>query len=220
MMPELLFCEQNYKITFERREIGIFDLRMFSMTRFLSSWREVSDNTIYRSPKMKVDAKGILYLLATKWFNLKRDDIEARLKLQKTVYLLEAFGLQLGYGFNWYKYGPYSQDLVHDAYEVLYSERNEYENRTKSWRFSEDSEKRFDKFKDICADILDDPDALELVASVDFVNTVWYPDAAGDEFASVFMDKKKKLFSGTPVSKKRILDALVLSKKLRELRKN
>ena len=162
---------------------------------------------------MKVDAKGILYLIANR-FGLKRDTIEDRLKLQKTVYLLEAFGVQLGYGFSWYKYGPYSQDLVHDAYRVLHSERTKYEKETKSWRFSEDSEKRFGQFRNTCKHIINDADQLELVASVDFVWNVWY-EAEGDDFIERFRQHKNTLFSGREVTDKMIVEALELSKQLR-----
>lgn len=42
---------------------------------------------------------------------------EKRLKLQKTVYLLENIGVSVGgYGFSWYKHGPYSQELQDDAF--------------------------------------------------------------------------------------------------------
>lgn len=42
---------------------------------------------------------------------------EKRLKLQKTIYLLESIGIHIGnYGFSWYKHGPYSQELQDDAY--------------------------------------------------------------------------------------------------------
>lgn len=42
-----------------------------------------------------------------------------RLKLQKTVYLLErGFDVDLGYRFNWYLHGPYSPPLAREAFEV------------------------------------------------------------------------------------------------------
>ncbi len=41
-----------------------------------------------------------------------------RLILQKTVYLLQAFGIYLGYQFNWYLRGPYSPQLTKDAFSV------------------------------------------------------------------------------------------------------
>jgi uncharacterized protein YwgA len=39
-----------------------------------------------------------------------------RLVLQKTVYLLQAFGIYLGYRFSWYLHGPYSAELTRDAF--------------------------------------------------------------------------------------------------------
>ncbi len=41
-----------------------------------------------------------------------------RLILQKTVYLLQAFGIYLGYQFNWYLRGPYSPHLAKDAFSL------------------------------------------------------------------------------------------------------
>lgn len=42
-------------------------------------------------------------------------DFEARLKLQKEIYLLQEEGIKVGdYDFLWYKHGPYSQALQND----------------------------------------------------------------------------------------------------------
>jgi hypothetical protein len=38
--------------------------------------------------------------------------------MQKMVYLLTVLGCDLGYDFNWYKYGPYSPELTRDAYTL------------------------------------------------------------------------------------------------------
>lgn len=46
---------------------------------------------------------------------------EGRLCLQKHVYLLQLFGVDLGYRFSWYLHGPYSPSLTEIAFEV---ERN------------------------------------------------------------------------------------------------
>jgi uncharacterized protein YwgA len=165
---------------------------------------------------MQVDAKGILYKLASEeFFDLKRDTTKDRLKLQKTIYLLQANGLQLGYGFSWYKYGPYSQDLVSDAYAALRAEKYKYERETSSWRFSESSLKRFEKFKRTCSDILDDAEQLELVASVDFVKQTWYPEAGDEELISGFKQRKKELYGRTRITEEMIRKALRICKKLR-----
>ena len=42
----------------------------------------------------------------------KLDSFVVRKKIQNIVYLLQEFGLDLGYKFNWYLHGPCSADLT------------------------------------------------------------------------------------------------------------
>ena len=166
----------------------------------------------------RVDTKTILYMVA-KEFDLARNTTEDRLKLQKTIYLLQANGLQLGYGFSWYKYGPYSQDLVYDAHTVLKAERNEYEAIAGPLKFNETSEKRFKEFKEICKDILGSTQDLELAASVDFVQRTWYPDADENDIPDRIRMHKEKLFGDTtPITNDKILKAFRICRKLRAKR--
>lgn len=148
---------------------------------------------------MQIDNRTILYKLAEE-FDLKRDSTEERLKLQKTIYLLQAYGLKLGYGFSWYRYGPYSQDLVYDAYTVLGPERPKYEQAASTWSFSQSCLQRFNEFKKICADILQSPEHLELVASVDFLRNTWYPDAQRSQMPGLLRTHKTRFFDGQPIS--------------------
>jgi uncharacterized protein YwgA len=166
---------------------------------------------------MQVSAKDILCMLA-KEFDLKRENTAKRLVLQKTIYLLQAYGLKLGYGFSWYKYGPYSQDLVQDAYEVLNFARPVYQGRTKSFEFSTSCRKRFDKFKEICGKALENPAQLELIASVNFARTTWYPEAEVDDqtFISQFISERKSyLYGGKKVTPPMVQEALKVVKRLR-----
>jgi uncharacterized protein YwgA len=41
-----------------------------------------------------------------------------RLKIQKIIYLMQAYGLNIGYLYSYYLYGPYSTDLTKDAYSM------------------------------------------------------------------------------------------------------
>lgn len=41
-----------------------------------------------------------------------------RLALQKHVYLMQLFGIDLGYRFNWYLHGPYSPALAERGFEI------------------------------------------------------------------------------------------------------
>ena len=170
---------------------------------------------------MQVDAKAILYMVA-KEFGLRRDTTEDRLKLQKTIYLLQANGLQLGYGFSWYRYGPYSQDLVQDAYLVLRAEWPKYERETSSWKFNDNSLKRFAEFRSICTEIsnidsgvLDYAAQLELVASVDFVKQTRYPKGGDEELIRGFKQRKKQLYRGNRITDEMIRKALRICKKVR-----
>ena len=57
-------------------------------------------------------------------FNVLSDTdegFESRLKIQKMVYLANFFGLDLGYKYSLYKYGPYSTRLAMDYYELAES---------------------------------------------------------------------------------------------------
>lgn len=42
-----------------------------------------------------------------------------RLAMQKSIYLSQEFGINLGYFFRWYLHGPYSPSLSRDAYELV-----------------------------------------------------------------------------------------------------
>lgn len=89
-------------------------------------------------------------------------EFEGRLKLQKTIYLLQAFGIYLGYNFNWYIYGPYSPALTRDAFEVL-----PQIGRYAPMKLGDaEAEERFKVFMDFLGDKKNDAQWLELVGSL------------------------------------------------------
>jgi len=165
--------------------------------------------------KMQIDNRTILYKLVEE-FGLKRDSTEERLKLQKTIYLLQAYGLKLGYGFSWYRYGPYSQDLVYDAYTVLGTERPKYEQAVRTWRFSENCLQKFNEFKEVCGDILRSAEQLELVASIDFVCNTWYPDGERSQIVGLLKKHKRQFFNGRLIPDDTILQAFDIRNRLRK----
>ena len=165
---------------------------------------------------MEITSKDILYMLAREdGFNLKRTSMVERLKLQKTIYLLQAYGLQLGYGFSWFTYGPYSQDLVHDSFTVLKSEREKYEERTSSLSFSEETIRKFNDFKRLLKGVLGNAKQLELLASVRFVRNTWYPVANRQEIVSFFKKRKTQFFDGDLIQDEQIEEAFDLCDKIR-----
>lgn len=44
--------------------------------------------------------------------------VSERLRVQKAIYLTQALGLNLGYGYSWYLKGPYSTSLTQDYYQL------------------------------------------------------------------------------------------------------
>jgi len=51
-------------------------------------------------------------------FDFKVSHFNNRLKLQKYVFLLRRYGIDLGYSYNYYIRGPYSPELADDYYNL------------------------------------------------------------------------------------------------------
>jgi len=99
------------------------------------------------------------------------DDFNSRLILQKTVYLMQEFGLSRGYYFDMYLHGPYSPSLTRDLYELVktYSD-------TVPMKFANTSkEKRFFEFLTFIKPVMKNPKYLEKIASIHFLFSA-YPN--------------------------------------------
>jgi uncharacterized protein YwgA len=97
---------------------------------------------------------------------------EDRLILQKAIYLCQAAGVNLGYYYQWYLYGPYSPSLTRDAYAVSEAVAQGMDDFT-GWKLDASSTRRLEKIKAL---IPRDEKAtikrqLELLASVHFLVT-------------------------------------------------
>ena len=51
-------------------------------------------------------------------YKFSMDDFDDRLKLQKLIYILQSFGVYLGYDYSYYLRGPYCSNLAQTGYEV------------------------------------------------------------------------------------------------------
>lgn len=93
---------------------------------------------------------------------------KGRLVLQKTIYLLQSYGLNLGYTFTWYIHGPYSPQLTKDAFRLqeIYSEIPAAE-------FTDSNiENRLKKFITFLSDRKTDGDWLEQLACTHFLKAL------------------------------------------------
>jgi len=87
---------------------------------------------------------------------------DARLIFQKTVYLMQAFGLYLGFDFSWYLRGPYSPMLAHLGYEIAKKEKV-----MPVAKFSNpQSERKFGDFLDFLGPEKGNAKWLEILASI------------------------------------------------------
>lgn len=117
--------------------------------------------------------------------NFSMETLDDRKKFQKTVYLIQAFDIPLGYTFNWYLHGPYCPALADVGYEIS-SRYNEIQKA----RFQDrENEGRFQSFLDFISPIKEDVVRLEASASLHFI-AERNPDADQDMVIQFILDEK------------------------------
>jgi hypothetical protein len=162
---------------------------------------------------MAVITKEILYMLI-KEFDLTRTQFDERVRVQKILYLLQSFGIvNLGYGFSWYKHGPYSQDLVYDAYEV-FKDKDNYREKTKTYCFNKSTNEKIKQFRTAFGSILNDPKNLELVASIRFIRNTWYPNIDRSNVFEHLQMLKTQFFDRSKITKSAAQRAFDICQKL------
>lgn len=95
---------------------------------------------------------------------------EDRLILQKAVYLSQAAGVNLGYYYRWYLYGPYCPSVAEDGF-ALSIELSDTNDPAKDWALDPSSKTRLQRIRKIVSGIDRERLArkLELLASVHFL---------------------------------------------------
>lgn len=100
--------------------------------------------------------------------NFDLSTFEGRLVLQKTVYLLQSFGLYFGYKFSWYVHGPYSPELTSEAFKL-----QPFYKKVPQIKFAKTrTENRFQEFLDFIGDRKTDADWLEQLACTHFLKAI------------------------------------------------
>ena len=100
----------------------------------------------------------------------KIDGFQSRLIMQKSVYLAQAAGVNLGYYYHWYLYGPYSPSLTRDEYSIAMDISADMD-ESEGWKLDNISSQRLERIRGIFAGLKGDKLAkkLELLASVHFL---------------------------------------------------
>ena len=100
----------------------------------------------------------------------KVDIFEDRLIMQKAVYLAQAGGVNLGYYYHWYLYGPYSPSLTRDEFAIA-MDISVDPDESKGWKLDDGSSQRLEEIRSIFTEPKRDKLAkkLELLASVHFL---------------------------------------------------
>ena len=99
-------------------------------------------------------------------YEFSMEKFDDRLRFQKTVYLLQAFGVYLGYNFSWYLRGPYctvltsNGFLLQDVYSSIPEQKVGFDDKK--------SQKSFERFlKFVKGKSTDD---LEIAASLHYLS--------------------------------------------------
>lgn len=129
------------------------------------------------------------------------NDFDKRMKMQKAVYLLEQMGLNIGgYGYIWYKYGPYSQQLQDDMYHADVRNNADIE-------FSPIAKQDINKLRDMLnrgkeEDIpYDLPRWIECLASLYFLKENVLSSCASEERILSELEKRKNYLNSETANK-------------------
>ncbi|HNX17195.1 MAG TPA: hypothetical protein PKM50_02585 [Methanoregula sp.] len=125
---------------------------------------------------------------------INMNDFQDRLKYQKLVYLMQNFGLSLGYGYSWYVRGPYSPELTKALFTIsnnpaLFTEGSQI-------KFKDETEviKRIDNFRGLLGSDLSDPVFLEVLASMVFIKKAYCSKKLGeDDLKTLLLSLKPRL---------------------------
>jgi uncharacterized protein YwgA len=122
---------------------------------------------------------------------------DERLILQKSVYLLQAAGIHLGYRFRWYIRGPYSPDMTAGAFGIV-NEGEYAEKELKTWKLDDESATRARNLQSLLhrqgESKADQARRLELIASALFLFKTGQAKPSDADSTSNILKKNDKHF--------------------------
>ncbi len=143
--------------------------------------------------KLVVDAIGL--------GDLRIGEFSSRKILQKKIYLLQLTGIDLGYRYNWYLYGPYCPALTSDTFS-LRDEIN-YDHEFEDYELNSQTKSKLGLLDTIVnppdTAETNEPEWLELLASLHYLKHIAYwAGKDSPEFDEVFekLAESKPYFAG------------------------
>ena len=129
--------------------------------------------------------------------DLKIDDFRSRKILQKKMYLLQLTGIDLGYRYNWYLYGPYSPALASDTFTIR--DEIKYDKEFDDYELNAQTKTKLNLLYTIVnlpdSPQTSEPEWLELLASLHYLKHIAYwPGKMNPDFEEIF----KKLGESKP----------------------
>src|SRR5271170_4633462 len=130
--------------------------------------------------------------------SLSVNTFNERLILQKSAYLLQAAGINMGYRFQWYIRGPYSPDITAGAFGIV-NEGESGKNELEKWKLDNKSSARAHSLQPLLSkeseSMTDRARRLELLASTLFLFKTEQAKPSDPEGTSKILEKNNKDFS-------------------------
>lgn len=114
------------------------------------------------------------------------DEFKYRLRLQKIIYLIQAHGIDLGYNYNSYIFGPYCPELTKIGYSI-----DKFENVSLVKFEDSETEKDFEEFIKKIDSHKFDNDWLEISSSLHLFKGL-YPTDTKEKIIKRVQDKRTK----------------------------
>jgi len=121
--------------------------------------------------------------------NFSMSTFDGRLRVQKSIYLLQSFGVYIGYNFSWYLRGPYCTKLASDGFALQENfqsfpkVRGRFKNKV--------TQNKFENFLDFMKNKKNDADKLEILASIHFLKKLYQKMTEHEILEKV---KKKQIY--------------------------
>ena len=119
-----------------------------------------------------------------------------RLIYQKKIYLLQLFGLDLGYRYNWHIRGPYAPDLAGDLFSLKEEIEIDEDNEFNEYELKHSSLGKIEQMNELWQKKpteIDEETWAEVLASLHYLKHIAYWKSATQKTKDAVIDKLKDL---------------------------